>query len=253
MGAWIGGILLPPDRDQFRRTACGADRHKDAHGHGSASKLGRDDGRRDPLHDSSPCRLFYHAGKFYARLCLYAGKICLQIFTPQHEKNLYKFTAFDNLAHNLNQMIGILHESIDPFTGVVNSSMENFQFTQIFQVRDYECDFQGIVNNSVYMNYLEHTRHEFAKDIGLDVVDLAKRGINLVVIRAELDYKYPLRSGDTVLVGADMERASRIRLAFNHALYLQGSDKLIMQARIILAPTNERGRPFWPDELNRLF
>ncbi|MCP4399775.1 MAG: acyl-CoA thioesterase [bacterium] len=132
--------------------------------------------------------------------------------------------------------------------------MENFQFTQIFQVRDYECDFQGIVNNSVYLNYLEHTRHEFAKQIGMDVVDLAGRGINLVVVRAELDYKSPLRSGDTVLVGANMEHVSRIRLAFNHSLYLQERDnKLIMQARIILAPVNERGRPFWPDELNRFF
>jgi acyl-CoA thioester hydrolase len=131
--------------------------------------------------------------------------------------------------------------------------MEHFQFIQIFQVRDYECDFQGIVNNSVYMNYLEHTRHEFAKQIGIDVVDLAKRGINLVVVRAELDYKFPLRSGDRVVVGASMERASRVRLAFRHTLYLEGSDKLIMKARIILAPMNERGRPFWPDELNLLF
>ena len=131
--------------------------------------------------------------------------------------------------------------------------MEAFQFTQTFQVRDYECDFQGIVNNSVYMNYLEHTRHEFAKEIGLDVIELAGRGINLVVVRAELDYKFPLRSGDTFLVGANMERASRIRLAFNHALYLQETEKLVMLARIVLAPMNERGRPFWPDELNPLF
>ena len=49
-------------------------------------------------------------------------------------------------------------------------------------VRDYECDMQGVVNNAVYQNYLEHARHEFLKLHGLDFAVLAKAGINLVVV-----------------------------------------------------------------------
>jgi acyl-CoA thioesterase FadM len=44
--------------------------------------------------------------------------------------------------------------------------MIDYQFRLDFEVRDYECDLQGIVNNAVYQNYLEHTRHEFLKQKG---------------------------------------------------------------------------------------
>ena len=39
--------------------------------------------------------------------------------------------------------------------------MNNSLFQLEFKVRDYELDLQGIVNNSVYQNYLEHARHEY--------------------------------------------------------------------------------------------
>jgi acyl-CoA thioester hydrolase len=131
--------------------------------------------------------------------------------------------------------------------------MEHVQFTLDFQVRDYECDFQGIVNHAIYLHYLEHTRHEFAKHLGLDVVELARQGINLVVIRAELDYKHSLRSGDAFVVAISMERASRVRLAFPCKIYRKDPEELILKARLVITPVNERGRPFWPDAINRLF
>ena len=61
--------------------------------------------------------------------------------------------------------------------------MEQFDFSFEMAVRDYECDLQGIVNNAVYQNYLEHVRHEYLKSIGIDFKSYAERGINLVVVR----------------------------------------------------------------------
>ena len=34
------------------------------------------------------------------------------------------------------------------------------------EVRDYECDLQGIVNNAEYQHYLEHARHQFLRSVG---------------------------------------------------------------------------------------
>ena len=78
--------------------------------------------------------------------------------------------------------------------------MKEFDYELELQVRDYECDLQGIVNNAVYQNYLEHCRHKFLNFVGLDFAELHKDGIDAVVIRAEIDYKFPLRPGDDFFV-----------------------------------------------------
>ena len=127
--------------------------------------------------------------------------------------------------------------------------MIDYQFRLDFEVRDYECDLQGIVNNAVYQNYLEHTRHEFLKQKGLNFSSLSERGINLVVIRAEIDYLYPLRSGERFYVGLNVERVSRLRFGFLQGIYLLPDNKPVLKAKIIGTTVNESGKPFLPDEL----
>jgi acyl-CoA thioester hydrolase len=127
--------------------------------------------------------------------------------------------------------------------------MIDYQFRLDFEVRDYECDLQGIVNNAVYQNYLEHTRHEFLKQKGLNFSSLSERGINLVVIRAEIDYLYPLRSGERFYVGLNVERVSRLRFGFLQDIYLLLDNKPVLKAKIIGTTVNESGKPFLPDEL----
>ena len=65
-----------------------------------------------------------------------------------------------------------------------------------FKVRDYECDLQGIVNNSVYQNYLEHTRHEFLLSRNVSFSGLHEQGVDAVVARIEIAFKNSLRSRD---------------------------------------------------------
>ncbi len=126
--------------------------------------------------------------------------------------------------------------------------MGDFVFSLEMSVRDYECDLQGIVNNAVYQNYLEHTRHEYLKSIGLDFKEFAERGINLVVVRVELDYKFPLTSGDNFMVRLDFVRESKVKFAFLQNIYRLSDEKLILQGKVIGVALNGRGRPFVPEE-----
>ena len=126
----------------------------------------------------------------------------------------------------------------------------DYQFKLEFKVRDYECDLQGVVNNSVYQNYLEHTRHEFLLSTGVDFAELARQNIHLVVTRAELDYKTPLTSGDEFWIGLNLERQGNVRFVFLQDIYRSTDQKLAVKARITGTSLNERGRPFVPDFLS---
>ncbi|MDP8305828.1 MAG: acyl-CoA thioesterase [Candidatus Chlorobium antarcticum] len=131
--------------------------------------------------------------------------------------------------------------------------MDGYRFELEMGVRDYECDMQGIVNNSVYQNYLEHARHEFLKEVGIDFGEYAKRGINLVVVRAELDYRFPLKSGDRFVVGLNLGRESVLRFAFYQDIVRLPCRKSVLRAKIIGTALNGSGRPEIPAHLASLF
>jgi acyl-CoA thioester hydrolase len=99
-------------------------------------------------------------------------------------------------------------------------------------VRDYECDLQGIVNNSVYQNYLEHARHEFLKSRGIDFAECHARGIDLVVARIRIDYKQALVSGDHCVVRTRVERQDRVKFIFHQEILSLPDRKLAARARV---------------------
>jgi len=127
--------------------------------------------------------------------------------------------------------------------------MEDFQYSIELDVRDYECDMQGVVNNSVYQNYLEHTRHKYLHHIGLDFAMLTEKGINLMVIRVEIDYKSPLRSGDSFISGLRMVRLSPLRFGFEQFIYRKLDKKLMVKALVVGTNVNAKGRPELHQEL----
>lgn len=125
-------------------------------------------------------------------------------------------------------------------------------FILTMRVRDYECDIQGVVNNSVYQNYLEHARHEFLLANNVNFAEITAQGINLVVMRAELDYKTSLRPQDDFYITVECVRESRLKFAFLQHIYRSSDDKLVLQAKITGTGVNAKGRPQIPPELDRI-
>lgn len=123
-------------------------------------------------------------------------------------------------------------------------------FSLEMAVRDYECDLQGVVNNAVYQNYLEHARHEYLKAIGIDFAALAAQGINLVVTRVEIDYRFSLTSGDRFVVEVWPERISKVRIGFRQDIRRLPDAREVVNALVIGTALNARGRPQLPKELD---
>lgn len=122
-----------------------------------------------------------------------------------------------------------------------------------FKVRDYECDLQGVVNNGVYQNYLEHARHEYLQDHGINFAEVTATGVNLVVIRAELDYRSSLVSNDHFVVRSLVRQVSRVRFEFQQDIFRLPDETQMLAAKITGVSLNQQGRPFLPDMLIRLF
>ena len=93
-------------------------------------------------------------------------------------------------------------------------------------VRDYECDIEGIVNNANYLHYTEHTRHRFLRS-------LHEKGIDAVVARMQLTYKVPLRCDDEFISRMGLKKQG-LRWVFTHDIFRASDERLCFHADVDL-------------------
>ena len=113
----------------------------------------------------------------------------------------------------------------------MNKDINKFIYELEFKVRDYECDIQGIVNNSCYQNYLEHTRHEFLHANNVSFAELHNKGIDAVVSNIEIHYKSPLKPGDMFISKLYVAKEGA-RYFFHQQINRIGDNKLIVKAKV---------------------
>ena len=106
-------------------------------------------------------------------------------------------------------------------------------FETKMEVRDYECDIEGIVNNANYLSYTEHTRHLFLKQCGLSFAEMHAKGVDAVVARMKLQFKYPLRPDDEFYSRLYLKKED-FKYIFYHDLYRASDEKLCFKAKVEL-------------------
>lgn len=114
-----------------------------------------------------------------------------------------------------------------------------FIFECEIEVRDYELDAEGIVNNANYLHYLEHTRHRFCKSVGFSFADMRKQGIDPVLAKVTITYHTPLVSGDMMTSRLNMRRIGP-RFIFDQWIVNQKGQPVVNAEVTVVALVNGR-------------
>ncbi|MDZ7289638.1 MAG: acyl-CoA thioesterase [candidate division KSB1 bacterium] len=113
----------------------------------------------------------------------------------------------------------------------------------VIPVRSYELDFAGIVNNAVYLNYLEEARLDLLRQCNFDFFAMTKEGVLPVIAKATIEYKSPARGNDVLIVKGTIPKIGKTSLLMQYEIRSRNDDRLVAQAETLMVFVNEKGRP----------
>jgi acyl-CoA thioester hydrolase len=118
------------------------------------------------------------------------------------------------------------------------------------EVRHYEVDQQNIVNNAIYLNYLEQARAKFVESSPLDLDAFEKLGYHFVVAKISIEYKRSLFAQDRMRVSVEIAEITDKRLIFRQTIIKEPTNKIAAEAYIEIACMNiETRRAEMPEKL----
>lgn len=118
--------------------------------------------------------------------------------------------------------------------------MKTYLFKLTDKVRDYECDLQGVVNNSNYQHYMEHARHEFLESVGENFGAMHERGLDAFVSSVQIQFKHSLRSGDRYISCLNVHKQG-VKLVFEQDIYRE-KDGVLAVKGIVESVLVENGK-----------
>jgi len=123
-------------------------------------------------------------------------------------------------------------------------------FSNTIKVRYNETDKGGRVYHSNYLVWLDMTRTEFLRSLGVSYAKLEEEGIFIVVRKAEIEYFSSAEFDKEYTITIDSIKIDKIKLDFCYSLKDNINEKLIASAYTKLVIINEIGKPIKiPDHL----
>ncbi len=92
--------------------------------------------------------------------------------------------------------------------------------TTTLRVRYVECDPMGVVHHSSYLPWMEMGRTELLRAVGESYASMEEAGVFMVVTKAEIKYRRPLRYDDVIEIRTKVDKASKVKLHHSYEIVL---------------------------------
>jgi len=118
------------------------------------------------------------------------------------------------------------------------------QKTQVeMPIMSFETDYQGIVNNTEFVRFLERVRYAISKKLGFSYKQSRSTKLWTVMARVEINYRSPAHFEDVMIGSGWIEKMGHSSLTLAYEFRLKGSNRLIADAKQVLVFVNQKLKP----------
>ena len=116
--------------------------------------------------------------------------------------------------------------------------------TYVRKVRFSDIDCQGHVFNANYLVYFDDAVTDYMDALGIPDAEFVRRGHDMVLARAECDFRSSGQLGETLVTTARVEKIGNSSVTFALEIVEQGSGRKVAQGReVYVVIERSSGRP----------
>lgn len=122
-----------------------------------------------------------------------------------------------------------------------------------FKQRVYysDTDAYSVAWHGSYLRWMEMARVEFCREIGIDLVELAKNDITIPVTNINIRYKSSAMIDDKIVVETEISKISIVTASFKQVIRNEETGQIYTIAEVEVAAVNNQGKLYrrLPEEL----
>jgi acyl-CoA thioester hydrolase len=101
------------------------------------------------------------------------------------------------------------------------------------KIRFSDSDAQGIVFNGNYLTYFDDTLTDYFDALGIEWAEFNRRGYDMVLGRAEIDFRSAARVGDILITGARVIEIGNSSVTFEMHTWERDSQRTVARGKEI--------------------